>query len=202
MSARVVIPGERSTGGGGRRPAGRIGSDRLWSVLAWIGFILAAMGAVDVALTWYPVDFGNAEWEFGTVTQSLNGLPTVTMGLALWLVGALVLGRDRLAMVLAMVFVALGVVVAVAALLYATTVPLAVGSVQGAMRTGLIKAIAKTTAQSILYPLVFVVVGVKGLRAVRRGGRGLDTGTGGEEEQRSPPEGEQERNTAPDKEDD
>lgn len=138
----------------------------VWSVLGWIGFVLAAIGAADVFLTWYPVDFGNAEWEFGTVSQSLNALPTVTMGLGLWLGSSLVAQRRWLSRSLSVAFVVLAVGIVAAALLWLMTVPIALDSVQqSSIAVGLQKSIARTALQSVLYPVVFAVVGIKGWKA-------------------------------------
>lgn len=160
--------------GGDRTPRsassarGRQGARGIWPVLAWIGFVLAAVGAVDLGLTWIPLDFGNMEWEFGTVSQSFNGLPTLTMGLGLWLGAALASGRRFLAMGLAVGFLLLAVGVVAAAVVYGTTVPVALGSAgTGGIQIGLQKAVAKTATQAVLYPLGFVVVGIKGLKMAR-----------------------------------
>ena len=175
MSEQVLVPGGGKGGEGAgadspaRRDRARLWTRDVWSVIGWIGFVLAAMGLVDVFLTWYPFDFGNVEWEFGTVSQSFNGLPSVTMGLGLWLGSAVVLERKVLARLIAIAFVGLAVAVVVAAVLYATTVPIALNSVpENAVATGLRKAIAKTAAQSVLYPVVFLVIGIKGWKSTSR----------------------------------
>lgn len=166
MKGGILIP----EGDGPRRSAGRLDAST-WSLLGWVGFVLAAMGSADLLLTWYPFDFGNTEWEFGTVTQSFNGLPTVTLGMGLWMASSIVAERAWLTRTLAIGFVVLAVLVLVGALLYATTVPMALNSVPAnAIATGLKKAIAKTAAQSLAYPLVFLVVGVKGYRAAKKVG--------------------------------
>jgi hypothetical protein len=52
-----------------------------WYLLGWIGLAFALVGGFDLALIWIPLGFGNPEWEFGTVSATLDGLPVTTLGL-------------------------------------------------------------------------------------------------------------------------
>lgn len=171
MSATVLTGKKEGKGGKdpperGDGPASWTGP--IWSVLAWIGFALFVVAGVDVILTWVPTNFGNVEWEFGTVTSSFNGLPTVTIGLGLWLGASIFAGRRKTALALSGAFWAIGVLIVAAGILYAPTVPVALDTVpEGAVRGGLQKAIAKSSVQAILYPVVYAVVGWKGFRAAR-----------------------------------
>jgi hypothetical protein len=125
------------------------------------------LGAMDVALTWYPTDFGNREWEFATVTASFNGMPILLLGLTMVVVAAGLAGRRWWALSGTVVGLGLVIFVLVAAGLWATNVPLAMEAVEGVVLTGLKKALVKTTIQSILYPVVLVVIAFHGLKAFR-----------------------------------
>src|SRR5688500_13138218 len=96
-----------------------------WRVLSIVGVAFALVGAVDLALTWYPASFGNPEWEFATVTSTLDSLPVTVIGLGALLSGAVAVGRIWPVRILSMLFFTLGLVVLTMALLYATDVPLA-----------------------------------------------------------------------------
>lgn|SRR5574341_444297 len=136
-----------------------------WYLLSWIGLVFAAVGGVDLLLTWYPTQFGNAEWEFGTVSAALDGLPVMTLGLALLLGAGAVQGERWLVRTMAIVFAALAVLILLAAILYVTNVPIALKAVsQPMIRTGLKKAIVKAAGQSILYPLAFLWIALKAWR--------------------------------------
>ncbi len=133
--------------------------------MGWVGIVFALVGGFDLLLTWYPLDFGNRDWEFGTVTAMLDGLPVTTLGLALLLGAAVARGRRWLVRTMAVVFVALAVVIVLAAMLYATDVPIALQSMTDPLiALGLKKAIAKTTVQALLYPVAFVWIAVKAWR--------------------------------------
>ena len=139
-----------------------------WLLLGWVGLTFSAVGGFDVLLAWYPPLFGNAEWEFGTVTASLNGLPLFTMGMALLLGAAVARGSRWAVRLVAGVFVVVALAVILAVLLWATNVPLALHSVTDpVVKTGLKKAIVKTGAQAIAYPVGFAWVGIKAWRYSR-----------------------------------
>lgn len=136
-----------------------------WYLLGWIGLVFAAVGGVDLLLTWYPMNFGNPEWEFGTVSAALDGLPVLTMGLALLLGSGATRGERWLVRTMALVFAVLAVVILMAAVLYVTNVPIALKAVtQPVIRTGLKKAIAKAAGQSVLYPLAYLWIARKAWR--------------------------------------
>lgn len=136
-----------------------------WTVLGEIGILLAVVGGVDFLLLWFPPAFGNPEWEFGAVTATLDGLPALTVGLALALGSALSLRKRRLGRAISVVFALLGVTLIALSLLYLTTLPLAWRSVTDElMQVGLLKAVGKTLVQSAMYPAIFLWIAAKGWR--------------------------------------
>ena len=60
-----------------------------WQLLATVAWAFLIVGGLDVGLVWYPAAFGNAGWEFGSVTAMLNGFPLPVMGSALLLASGL-----------------------------------------------------------------------------------------------------------------
>ena len=136
-----------------------------WDLLGWIGLVFTAVGGVDLLLTWYPMNFGNPEWEFGTVSAALDGLPVLTLGLGLLMGAGVARGQRWLVRTMAVVLVVLAVLILAAAILYLTNLPIALQSVtQPVIRTGLKKAIAKAAGQSVLYPLAFGWIALKAWR--------------------------------------
>ena len=136
--------------------------DFAWALFGWLGIVFTAVGGLDLLLTWYPLHFGNPEWEFGTVSASLDGLPVMTLGLVMLMGTGVARGQRWLVRTVAVVLVALTLVILGAALMYATNVPIALDAVtQPAIRTGLKKAIAKAAGQSVLYPIAYTLLAVK-----------------------------------------
>ena len=140
-----------------------------WSFLGWVGLAFALVGFLDIALAFFPSAFGNAEWEFGTISATLNGLPLPALGLAMLLASGVVQGsRAKTYGAIGMLAV-LTLLLAGAAFLYITVVPVALRDVTNeAVRTGLLKSVAKALALLVLYPTLFVCIAVAGWRAARQ----------------------------------
>jgi hypothetical protein len=139
-----------------------------WKLLGWVGGVLLIVGLIDLGLAFYPPMFGNPNWEFGTVSSSLNSLPVPMLGLALLLGAAVARGWVLGTRVWAIVGIVLAVCILAAAVIWALNLPLAFKSVQEPVaRLGLKKSVAKSVAQAILYPVAFLWIGWQGLRHVR-----------------------------------
>lgn len=134
-------------------------------VVIEVGVLFVIVGGADLALSWYPFAFQNPEWEFGTVTAMLDGLPALVLGLGLVLTGALYSGIRWLARAASVAFAVLAACVVAAGLLYATTVPLALRVADDpTIRLGLFKAMIKTSIQAIAYPSICFWIAVKSWR--------------------------------------
>ncbi|MGW8265390.1 MAG: hypothetical protein ACWGSQ_03430 [Longimicrobiales bacterium] len=147
----------------------RVDPTRAWALLGWVGFAFLVVGGADFALTWYPMDFGNREWEFGTVTASFNGLPILVLGLGLLYAAALGYQRRWWGGVTLLVSAVLMLWVLGGVVIWATNVPLALQSVPLEMMTGIKKALVKTTIQSVAYPVILGFLAVRSFQLLRGG---------------------------------
>ena len=138
----------------------------MWSLLGLVGISLVLVDLLDLALTWYPLNFGNPEWEFGSVTSTFNGIPVLAMGMALVLGMGITSRRRWLVRAVAVAFALSALAVLLMGALWATTIPIALQSIpaDNPVLTGLKKAVVKTAGQAILYPPVFLVVAVRSWR--------------------------------------
>jgi len=136
-----------------------------WQFIAVLGAAFAVLGAVDLGLAWFPLNFGTPQWEFGTVTQTLDGMPVFTLGLVLSLAAAVAQGKWLLTRLISIWLFVLAFLIVFMAVLYATDLPIALRAVPDPqIRQGLMKAIMKTSAQAVVYPAAFVWMGIKGWR--------------------------------------
>ncbi len=142
-----------------------------WRWIGWFGLVLAVVGLADFALAWYPMNWGSPEWEFGTVTASYSGLPLPTMGLLALIASAVARGMRWQIVVLAVGLLGFALLLYVGFAVFLTTVPMALGAVEGVPQLGIKKAIVKTTVLALAFPGSYVVAGWLALRHVRRAGR-------------------------------
>lgn len=134
-----------------------------WTVLSGVGLVFFLVGGLDIALAWYPLGFGSPAWEFGTVTLSLNGLPTPVLGLGMGLASGVALGRRWQARITAATMIAIAVIILVLAVLWATNVPLALRSTDEPLgKLGLQRSVVKTGVQVLCYPIALIWIGVAG----------------------------------------
>jgi hypothetical protein len=161
--SKLVMPDKGAKG----RPARPPDRAAVWALLGWIGMAFVVVGGVDFALAWYPPEFGNREWEFGTVTASFNGLPIVVLGLGLLLTSSLQTGRRWLGLLAALGCFGLFAWVVAGVVIYGTNVPLALSAVPPEVLTGMKKAVVRTAVQSVAYPVLLAYLGWRSIGAVR-----------------------------------
>ncbi len=138
-----------------------------WAVLGWIGLAFIVVGGADFVLTWLPPDFGNREWEYGTVTASFNGLPILLLGLGLLITASERLDRRW--------WGTLGVVGALGLLLWvlagfalwAMNISLALQTVPDNLLLGVQRALVKTVVQSVVYSVLLAYLVRKAWLAAR-----------------------------------
>lgn len=136
-----------------------------WELMGLLGIVFFLMGCLDILLAGYPFQFGNPEWEFGTIGSWLNALSVPTLGLTL-LIGAAVARGWALGVKIWSIVLLLGALIVLGLLVvYSLNLPLAFRAVQEPLaRTGLKKSVAKTVIQGLFYPTVFLIVAFKAWR--------------------------------------
>lgn len=168
MTAPKILVSEPLKAG---RPPLVAAPDVAWRLLGYMGLVFALVGWLDVALVWYPLTFGSPEWEFGSVTASLDGLPLPVMGLVLVLTSAIARGIRWPVRTVAVLLILVAVLILVGGVLYLTNVPIALQAVHNEpiARLGVTKAMIKTSVQVFSYPVAFLWIGAKAWSHARVG---------------------------------
>lgn len=137
-----------------------------WRVLGWLGLAFFVMSLIAIALGWYPVRFGSPEWEFGTISATMGALFIATLGLYLMLAAAISRERAGIAKAVAIVMILMALFIAALAIVYLTTVPIALNSVatNDAARLGMKKAIVNWLVLFVGYEAVYIFGALNGLR--------------------------------------
>ena len=166
MSPAVVVKQNttvRSRPAAATRPA----PQRYWTVIAVAGFTFMFVAWTDIALLWYPLRLKEVEWEFATVTATVNALPLATMGLVFITVAALAKGSVGLSRVVAALCAGMLLVLIALAGLYTLTLLAGYSAVDPAARPVLIRATAKTSVLVVTYLLFHLWLGWISLRSGR-----------------------------------
>lgn len=126
-----------------------------WAVVAGTGLAIAVVGWADLALVWYPLHFDSPEWEFGTISRQLDGMPLATIGLCLLAASAIGQKRRTAVRILAGVCLLVALQTLAISLLYLLDIPLALRGFGPAARPGLIKAMIKAGVLAPTYILLY-----------------------------------------------
>ena len=140
-----------------------------WLLLGVAGVAFFLAGAADIVLAWVPLRLGNAEWEFGTVSRSLDSLPLPLLGIALVLAAGVARGKRGWSVSAVVVLTLLALFVVIAGVLYGLDVPIAVQAVkQPLVLEGLKKSIFRTVLQAVLYAGATATLAWLGINRIRK----------------------------------
>jgi len=139
-----------------------------WRYGGWLGLVLAVVGGVDIALRWYPLAFRSPEWEFGTIGITVAALPLFSIGLVLLLAASLARASRVGALVLAVVFSLVAVLLLAILMLFLLDVPLALQAPDARLLLDVKKTILRTLVMGAAFEAMFVGSAVISFRYVLR----------------------------------
>ncbi len=153
-----------------RKPSGFAGSSDLgWSVLWWVGILFSVVSLADIALAYYPMQWGTMEWEFGTAASTFASLPLVALGLGALLATSLARGQRGWVIAVSIVLILLAGQTLWMLGHFLLDIPIALKSVASSdMRLGIQKASVKTVGLGVLFTAAFLIAGIRALLRVRR----------------------------------
>lgn len=138
-----------------------------WRLLGGFGALLLLVGLGDIALAWFPLRPGNAEWEFGAIHQTMTTLPLPTIGAAAMLASAFALGKRGLVRAVAGGLLILMLALLALDVIFLTLIPLVLGAVPDAVRPGIQKLVARTLLAGVAFPVAYLLAGVAAWRLSR-----------------------------------
>ena len=140
-----------------------------WRLLSWLAIVFVVVGMIDILVAWTPLRIGTPEWEFGTITGTLNNLPVPAMGLILLLASGTALERKGQVVCALGVAALLLLLLTLMAVLYGLTAPLAWKAGSAAVgRAAVGGSVLKSVAALIAYFSLCVTCVTFGVRALRR----------------------------------
>lgn len=162
----MLVGGKGTKGSKGAR--GTLDVSLAWRMAVAGGLVLGVAGWTDVLLLWYPLRFGNPEWEFATTSGMFDALPLGTIGFLVLSAWAVL--RQRPAVTVTLGVVGLGIVLALlaSAVLFVLSWAQAMGAIGPENRWVLLRAGAKTTLYALLYSGLYLWMTFKLLGAARQ----------------------------------
>ena len=141
---------------------------RAWQWAGRLAFVLTLAGLIDWTIALIPFRLGTMEWEFGTITAIMSGLPLIAIGFTGLLASELARGRRAGILVTSGALLVLALLILASLVVYGLNVPIALKTVDGVAHLGISKAIAKTMAMGGLFFVAFLVASIAGIRHASR----------------------------------
>ncbi len=136
-----------------------------FALFGLVGVLFIVVGGLEIYQQVFPMSLGNAEWEFGTFSSVMDTMPLLLMGMGFLGVYAVVGGHVILARILGIAMFGMALALLAFAFLYFTNVPPALRVNPGTpVQTGIKKAVAKATLQTMIFPIVLLWLGAYVMR--------------------------------------
>jgi len=145
----------------GKRSSSRVPDEQTaWAMGFLCGLTVAAVGALDNALLFYPPQFASLDWEFGTISGLIEGMPLMTIGFGAMVVTSAAMGWKKWRRALSIMSLLIALVLLALLVIFALDVPAAFSAVQPAMQTSIKKLVLKNAVMGSCYLLFYVALGV------------------------------------------
>ena len=145
----------------------------VWRIVLVLGALLAVVGGIDLVSLWFPASPEIPEWGFGTASTFFDTFPQLGLGVVLLLAASIALNWRWTTRGVATFCVLISVLMWLAAYLYLTALPFVTQvTADPLVRAHVQKATVKTGLQALVYPLLLLLLAVRGWRSTlqRKGG--------------------------------
>jgi uncharacterized membrane protein len=141
----------------------------VWRIIIILGATLAVVGGIDLAVLWFPASLETPEWGFGTASTFFDTFPQFGLGVVLLLAASIALNWRWTTRGLATICLLISVLMWLAAFLYLTALPFVTQvAAEPLVRAHVQKATVKTGLQALVYPLLLLLLAVRGWRSTLR----------------------------------
>jgi hypothetical protein len=138
----------------------------VWRIILILGATLALVGGIDLAVLWFPTNLETPEWGFGTASTSFDTFPQFGLGVVLLLAASIALNWRWTTRGVATLCLIISLLMWLAAFLYLTALPFVMQvAADPFVRAHVQKATAKTGLQALIYPLLLLLLAVRGWRS-------------------------------------
>jgi len=135
----------------------------------WVALVLLLVSLLDLGMLWWPVRLGDMNWEFGTVSATVDALPLPTLALFGLLVIAILRGQSGWGIPLAVVLGATVLLLAAMLAVHALNLPLLARAVEEPGSREAVQRAALKTIGSLLAYLALYIAGARySLKLMRR----------------------------------
>jgi hypothetical protein len=146
----------------------------VWRIVLLLGALLALVGGMDLAALWFPASPEVPEWGFGTASTFFDTFPQFGLGVVFLLSASTALNRRWTTRAVATLCVLTSILMWLAAYLYLSALPFVTQvATEPLVRAHVQKATAKTGLQALVYPMLLLLLAVRGWRSTlgAKGGR-------------------------------
>ena len=133
----------------------------------WFGISLAIVTLANFTLLWWRPSFGNAEWEFATIGQTLDRIPLLVVSMALVVYGVLQSGSVKGARAVAVICGVFVLWIVASTVLYGMASLVAFKLVPGNQLSMVKRTVAKNLFGAAIYTLLFGVTAMQMWRRTR-----------------------------------
>ena len=140
-----------------------------WVFVLVVGGGLALVGVIDVGLLFTHARWASLDWEFGTVSAMIDGMPLITIGCGAMAAATVARGWHVGRKLLAPVFVLITLGVLASLVVFLLDVPPALKAMDPLMRPLVMKVILKTGTMGATYVVVYSLLAALTWRRRRLG---------------------------------
>lgn len=137
------------------RPAQPAPAVALFPPVLALGLTLVGVALIDHGLSWLPLRLGSAEWEFGTISRTFDGLALGTIGMMLITCAAVLRNSAVFLRALAFVLALLFAFLLASAFVYALSAMVALAATPPEAASLVRRAVARTSAFAVLYLVLY-----------------------------------------------